>query len=295
MWLNITAAKVICALCIGIGTWLVYQSNPADVVMRTPGERVEQVYVAEQPEPKPEPPLGGSRGEYVRRFDRPNAMDRQQTLNLETGTAFVRSAPSPDPESAALPPLLLPQPQTVAITAASAEMPSVANPPEPTVALVDDAPPFEVDVAAADPPAEAILHRVAKGERLVRISERYYGSRDARHVNALLDANPNVKARQGRLLAGESLRVPALGAMGGPAPAAALAAAAAVEEAKLATASPRWYTIQSKDSLSGIAQRFLSDPKRWPEIAKLNRKLDPNKIVPGMRIKLPPAIVAAAR
>lgn len=284
MWLNITAAKVICAMCIGIGTWLVYQSNPGEVVIRSPLEPLAQV-LTEAPLAGAATPVHGAREELVRRFDRPNAMDRQLAMNLESGAVYVRSAPEPEPVE--LPPLLLPAPQPLVVAAA----PEPAAIPEPAEAA--EPPPAEVVLAAAAEPApEGTIHRVAKGERLVRIAERYYGSRDARQIEALLEANPGVRARQGRLLAGESLRIPALGAS---ARAAADVSAAPSADATLATASPRWYTIQAKDSLSGIARRFLSDPKRWPEIARLNGKLDPNKIVPGMRIKLPPAIVAAAR
>ncbi|MFN4244507.1 MAG: LysM peptidoglycan-binding domain-containing protein, partial [Tepidisphaerales bacterium] len=48
-------------------------------------------------------------------------------------------------------------------------------------------------------------------------------------------------------------------------------------------------TVQKGDSLSKIAQRVLGDMNRWREIFELNRdKLsDPNKIYPGMVLKLP--------
>jgi len=55
------------------------------------------------------------------------------------------------------------------------------------------------------------------------------------------------------------------------------------------------YTIRKNDTLQSIARRLLDDPERWREIQKLNRDLDPRKIVPGMRIKLPPPVRVAAR
>jgi nucleoid-associated protein YgaU len=49
------------------------------------------------------------------------------------------------------------------------------------------------------------------------------------------------------------------------------------------------YTVQSGDTLSGIAQHQLGDASRWPEIFVLNRGIvrDPNKIVPGQVLLLP--------
>ncbi len=49
----------------------------------------------------------------------------------------------------------------------------------------------------------------------------------------------------------------------------------------------KWYTVQQSDSLKGIAQRVLGDAGRWRELAELNALRDPNKLVPGKRLKLP--------
>jgi nucleoid-associated protein YgaU len=66
--------------------------------------------------------------------------------------------------------------------------------------------------------------------------------------------------------------------------------------AKAQTAPPRWYTIQSNDSLRSIAKRQLRDEERWREIAALNPALrDANRLRPGTRIKLPPPLRVASR
>ncbi|MFT3715192.1 MAG: LysM peptidoglycan-binding domain-containing protein [Gordonia sp. (in: high G+C Gram-positive bacteria)] len=47
------------------------------------------------------------------------------------------------------------------------------------------------------------------------------------------------------------------------------------------------YTIQSGDTLSGIAQQFLGDAGRYPEIAQLNNIENPDLIQAGATIQIP--------
>jgi nucleoid-associated protein YgaU len=50
----------------------------------------------------------------------------------------------------------------------------------------------------------------------------------------------------------------------------------------------RTYTVQSGDTLSGIAQQQLGDASRWPEIFLLNRFIrHPDRISPGQVLTLP--------
>lgn len=52
----------------------------------------------------------------------------------------------------------------------------------------------------------------------------------------------------------------------------------------------RTYTVKPGDYLSAIAQQYLGDGNRWPEIYDLNRDLigpDPNLIHPGQVLTLP--------
>ncbi len=52
------------------------------------------------------------------------------------------------------------------------------------------------------------------------------------------------------------------------------------------------YTIRSGDTLGSIAARHLGARKRWPEIARANPGLDPNRLRVGAVIDLPCANVA---
>jgi LysM repeat protein len=47
------------------------------------------------------------------------------------------------------------------------------------------------------------------------------------------------------------------------------------------------YTVQSGDTLSGIAQLSYGDPKRWRGIALVNRIADPTKLKPGTLLNIP--------
>ena len=52
-------------------------------------------------------------------------------------------------------------------------------------------------------------------------------------------------------------------------------------------------TVKEGDTLWGVANFYLKNPQRWPEILKYNPQLssDPNIILPGMRIKVPVLLI----
>jgi nucleoid-associated protein YgaU len=67
--------------------------------------------------------------------------------------------------------------------------------------------------------------------------------------------------------------------------------AGATAAAQPAAAQPRYYTIQSGDSLSKVAKEFYGDANRWNDLFEANREVikDPDKIYPGQRIRVPQA------
>jgi nucleoid-associated protein YgaU len=59
--------------------------------------------------------------------------------------------------------------------------------------------------------------------------------------------------------------------------------------AETAEAEPLFYTIESGDTLSKLAAKFLGDAMRYPEIFEANREViqDPDKIFVGQVIRIP--------
>jgi len=51
------------------------------------------------------------------------------------------------------------------------------------------------------------------------------------------------------------------------------------------------YEVQHGDSLYTVAGRLLEDPRRWPEVAKLNRLAQPSRLRPGQRLMLPASLL----
>jgi len=72
-------------------------------------------------------------------------------------------------------------------------------------------------------------------------------------------------------------------------PAAQAAKAAAAEAAK-AEPEEQYYVIEKGDTLWAIAKKFLGSGNRYPEIFEANREviIDPDKIFPGQKIRIPP-------
>ncbi len=50
--------------------------------------------------------------------------------------------------------------------------------------------------------------------------------------------------------------------------------------------------VKSGDTLWGVANYYLKEPSRWPEILKVNNiSADPNNILPGMKLKIPVLLI----
>jgi hypothetical protein len=54
------------------------------------------------------------------------------------------------------------------------------------------------------------------------------------------------------------------------------------------------YTVAPHDTLIGLGQTLLVDPSAWPEVAKLNRLPNPNRITPGQVLKVPARLLRSS-
>lgn len=60
----------------------------------------------------------------------------------------------------------------------------------------------------------------------------------------------------------------------------------------LAQGPGEWvYVTERGDTLIGLGQRLLVEPRRWPEIARLNRIANPNRIPTGSPLRFPVALL----
>lgn len=98
--------------------------------------------------------------------------------------------------------------------------------------------------------------------------------------NKIWDAIKTVPDWQKEIAADIRVSEPAAAAAPSPAPAPAATSAAP---------EPTTYTVQSGDTLSAIAKRFLGNANDYMEIFNANRDQlsDPNKIKPGQVLKIP--------
>lgn len=162
----------------------------------------------------------------------------------------------------------------------------------------------------------ARVHRytVAEGDTLSGIAERFYGTQKMSVLQAIYEANRGVMADINSLGIGDQLVLPDIAGVGGPKGARAESNRPEARPRKRSRDrggrehevdprrrrghGTRWYTIKEHDALVSIAREQLQDASRWMEIYELNKDKfpgGPDRIRPGVRIKLPSAELAAAR
>lgn len=139
--------------------------------------------------------------------------------------------------------------------------------------------------------ATARTHRVAKGETLWAIAERYYG--DGKFSVSLAEWNAASLGPRGTIRPGDQLAIPSRAELDGavargsdPGP---IHDPIQKKPEPRPQAQARVYVVKKNDVLSTIAQRELGTVKRMDEILRLNRdKIDsPDQIWVGLELKLP--------
>lgn len=128
---------------------------------------------------------------------------------------------------------------------------------------------------SATPAAGTRTYVVKSGETLGEIASRELGSYSRWTEIARLNDNLDPK----KVRSGMKLALP-----GDARPATRTAP---VESS--APMSGGSYVVRAGDTLSAIADKTLGDSGRWPEIARLNPKVNPNRLSVGTRLALPAA------
>jgi len=180
--------------------------------------------------------------------------------------------------------------------------------------------------APAKPVRILAVHTVEPGESLGKIAAKHYGRATPQRIRAIFEANRDVLKSVHVIRANDKLRIPELDSANEqfePAPEFAAADIAARREswkdqevripipvgdgrrervASNAAAVPRdsaspqyrWYEVRKNDTLSKIARQELGDEGLYRTIYKLNRDniSAPDKIKPGMKIRLPVSVVS---
>ncbi len=128
------------------------------------------------------------------------------------------------------------------------------------------------------------VHRVAKGESLWGIAERYYG--DGALYARLAKINEGRVGDDGTVRVGATILIPPaaeLGAAGRP------STTVAERRPEPAPEPDRRYTIRKGDTLGEISQRLLGTSKRWREILELNEDVirDEDVVPVGVTIRVP--------
>lgn len=298
MALNVKAAMLICMGFIAGMSWVVRQVEAPRADVRPP-LIAHAVPTELAPGTRVAGPLAGDadhRAAWARQFERPNPLDVQADASLAAGDSLALRPPASSPDEGArfqLPPLVYDPRQAVA-SAEPAEPEPLPGPAEPVMLAAVTEP--QAAVAEAPPAPGPKRYRVAKGDTLTGIARREWSSDDGRLVRLLLEANPKLAGRTGgRIRVGEELLIPDAKTAERVLAGQEVKIAAGPADVGTGTSREQWYTIQRSDTLASIAKRFLNNGRRWPEIAAANRWLNPNKIFPGMRIKLPALVRLAQR
>jgi hypothetical protein len=190
----------------------------------------------------------------------------------------------------------------VAAVAAIAISPTVAS---ASAAMVDAPPAVSAPIDPSTPDqglraptrgVDTVLHLVERGEGLLDLQERY-----GVPWHRIAEANYNVEQSDGRSLqrgqtriyAGWQLRIPTSTSAVETSNAPIIGFGTAPPPTAPPAAEPRQYEVAGGDWMWHIADRYLGDPERYPEIAALNEQYEdqhgdfPDHIEPGWTLELP--------
>ncbi|MEW6359385.1 MAG: LysM peptidoglycan-binding domain-containing protein [Planctomycetota bacterium] len=141
------------------------------------------------------------------------------------------------------------------------------------------------------PAAGGREYEVQPGDTLSGIASEELGS--AKHWQKIFEANKDKLSAPEKLVVGMKLTIPDVTAeekKPAPAPEPALVPPKVeekIEEPKTEEAEGGVHVVKKGETLSDIAGEHLGDRNKWRAIAKANPDLDPDRIRPGMKLKIP--------
>lgn len=150
-------------------------------------------------------------------------------------------------------------------------------------------------------PQRVQVYVVAKNDNLSKIAKKFYGKASKASVDLIFSSNRKILKDRDSLRVGQELEIPIIGdpKKSRTSIESALAVARLTRPAssskKVAEGKSsarkrwKWYQVKANDRYTKIAKEQLGNEDRWRDIFELNKKTfpDPNKIRPGVRIKLP--------
>jgi len=159
---------------------------------------------------------------------------------------------------------------------------------------------INVDPAMPNPGAPR-TYVAQPGDSVSKMASRLMGANNKQNREAILNANPTLKADPDKVIAGKSYVIPGTTvATAAPARATVVEPVpAAMTERVTAPINPNetWYTVKAGDNLWKIAKAELGAGTAVPAIKELNKDTlrGPNKdvVVEGMKLKMPARSVAS--
>lgn len=225
MGLSIRLATGVSFAFIGTICWLISQVSPPRTTVDSPLEMLpfdRMLAAMAGPAPVPSRPIESP--DVLRTFEQPSmiataqaeaeqanearfaAAEAEQARKIALlNEAGQRVASAVEPADGTFPPRRLPAGGSFVMTAPMG-LPAAGSAARDAVAAGSNAQPASPEALLSGPMRE---HVVARGDSLVRIAKRYYGSSDRDHLDALLAANPELRDHPNRIVIGESVRVPA--------------------------------------------------------------------------------------
>jgi len=229
----------------------------------------EQLPTADSVTPTVDAPEARKPAPMAAEPNQPVAMEAGPIIPLPVGQ--VGAAPEPDEQAGPTPPTAPQEPVLVPVE----PEPSWTGAHRETVRTTE-----LQGQPAAKPLPVTRTHVIQTGDTFADLAEQYYGSRAARYVSLLMQANPDVDPR--RMHVGSEVVIPSSES---DTPAEAAPARRPAKSAATGT-----YRVQEGDTLYAIARKLCGNGERYRELHALNSSLiggDANRLRPGMVLRVP--------